>query len=81
MNLKELNGSSLSIWVFFVGIVIATIMTAIIFLVLQVRSKKNENKANGTKPLEHKAEQMKKSKSRKQSRNAGKEPKDTTSMA
>ena len=81
MNLKELNGSSLSIWVFVVGIVIATTVTAIIFFGLRVHSKTNENKANGKKRSEHKAEQMKKSKSRKQSRNAGKESKDTTSMA
>jgi CorA-like Mg2+ transporter protein len=39
MNLKELNGSSLSIWVFFVVVVIAAAVTAIIFLVLQIRSK------------------------------------------
>ena len=40
MNLKQLNGSGLSIWVFFVGIVIATIVTAVYFLALQVHSKK-----------------------------------------
>ncbi|KAK0515876.1 hypothetical protein JMJ35_001910 [Cladonia borealis] len=39
MNLKQLNESGLSIWVFFVGIVIATIVTAVIFLALQVHSK------------------------------------------
>jgi hypothetical protein len=36
MNLKELNGSSLSIWVFFVAVVIAATVTVIIFLVLQM---------------------------------------------
>jgi CorA-like Mg2+ transporter protein len=39
MNLKELNGSSLSIWIFFLVVVIAAAVTAIIFLVLQMRSK------------------------------------------
>jgi uncharacterized membrane protein len=39
MNLKELNGSSLSIWVFFVAVVIAATVTVIIFLVLQMQSK------------------------------------------
>lgn len=39
MNLKELNGSSLSIWVFFVVVMIAATMTVIIFLVLQKHSK------------------------------------------
>ena len=39
MNLKELNGASLSIWVFFVTVVIAATVTAIIFLVLRMHSK------------------------------------------
>lgn len=81
MNLKELNGSSLSIWVFFVGVVIATIVTAIIFLGLQVHSKKGENKDNGKEPSEHEADQMKKFNSRKQRKDVGKEPKAETSMA
>jgi hypothetical protein len=81
MNLKELNGSSLPIWVFFVGVVIATIVTAIIFLGLQVHSKKDENKGNGKKPSEHKANQTKKFNSRKQRKDVGKEPKVETSMA
>lgn len=39
MNLQQLNGSSLSIWVFFVAVVIAAAVTAIIFLILQRHSK------------------------------------------
>ena len=81
MNLKELNGSSLSIWVFFVGVVIATIVTAIIFLGLRVHSKKDENKENRKNPPEHKANQMKKFNSRKQRKDIGKEPRVETSMA
>lgn len=42
MNLKELNGSGLSIWSFFVTVVIAATVTAIIFLVLQMRSKQTQ---------------------------------------
>lgn len=39
MNLKELNGSRLSIWVFFVTVVVAVIVTATIFQVLRMHSK------------------------------------------
>ena len=81
MNLKELNGSSLSIWTFFVGVVIATIVTATIFLGLQVHSKKNENKEDRNKPSEHKADQKKESNSRRQRKDFRKEPKVETSMA
>lgn len=81
MNLKELNGSSLSIWTFFVGVVIATIVTATIFLGLQVHSKKNENKEDRNKPSEHKANQKKESDSRRQRKDFRKEPKVETSMA
>ena len=46
MNLKQLNGSGLSIWVFFVGIVIATSVTAVIFLGLRVHSKQKGSKSD-----------------------------------
>ena len=49
MNLKQLNGSGLSLWVFFIGIVIATIMTAIIFSALQVHSKQKGSRSDGKK--------------------------------
>ena len=49
MNLKQLNGSGLSIWVFFVGIVIATIVTAVIFLGLQVHSKQKGSRRDAKK--------------------------------
>jgi CorA-like Mg2+ transporter protein len=39
MNLKELNGSNLSIWVFFVAVVIAAMITALIFMALREHSK------------------------------------------
>ena len=42
MNMKEFNGSRLSIWVFVVTIVIAVMVTAVVFLVLQMRSKQKE---------------------------------------
>jgi CorA-like Mg2+ transporter protein len=51
MNFKELNGSSLSIWVFFVVVVIAVAVTAIIFLVLQLRSKQTR-RANSAEKVE-----------------------------
>lgn len=44
MNLRELNGSNLSIWVFFVGVVIAAIVTALIFLILQMHAKNAKEK-------------------------------------
>lgn len=44
MNLRELNGSGLSIWVFFVGVIIAAIVTALIFLVLQMHAKNAKEK-------------------------------------
>ena len=49
MNLKQLSGSGLSLWVFFVGIVIATIVTATIFLALQVHSKQKGSRSNAKK--------------------------------
>ena len=49
MNLKELSGSGRSIWVFFVAVVIAVTVTAIIFLVLQIRSKQTRMKNDAEK--------------------------------
>ena len=49
MNLKQLNGSGLSIWVFFVAMAIAAIVTGIIFLGLQVHSKREENRSEARK--------------------------------
>ena len=49
MNLKELNGSRLSIWVFFVGVVISMIVTAVIFLGLQEHSKQKGIKSDAKK--------------------------------
>ena len=42
MNMKEFNGSKLSIWVFVVTIVVAVMVTAVIFCVLQMRSKQKD---------------------------------------
>ena len=49
MNLKQFNGSGLSLRVCFVGIVIATIVTAIIFLAVQVHSKQKGSRSDGKK--------------------------------
>lgn len=49
MNLKELNGSSLPIWVFFATLVVAVAVTAIIFLGLQMHSKKIQMKNDADK--------------------------------
>ena len=49
MNLKQLNESGLSIWVFFVAIVIAAIVTGVIFLGLQVYSKREGRRSDARK--------------------------------
>lgn len=52
MNLKELNGSILSIWVFFVVVVIAAAVTVIIFRVLQMRMKQRRVENDAEKDAE-----------------------------
>jgi hypothetical protein len=57
MNLKELNGSSLSIWVLFVAVVIAAIITAMILWILLEQPKHKEKEKEDNK--NHKKDQRK----------------------